>query len=129
MQCDVTCCIICICNKLIIIHCRIFSYSCWRKPTLNFLYFCRGVSTWQLNIVFVMCSRHQRQIRDLFVMCSRYQSYLSWLFECLQQVSATARFSSVSFSFLCILKLYYYCFIASLLLFYSFIFVIFAVYL
>ena len=28
-------------------------------------------------IVFVMCSRHQRQIRDLFVMCSRHQSYLS----------------------------------------------------
>ena len=61
-----------------------------REPTLNFPYFCGGVSTWQINIVFVMCSRHQRQIRDLLVMCSRHQSYLSSSFERLQQVSATA---------------------------------------
>ena len=40
-----------------------------REPTLNFPYFCGGVSTWQINIVFVMCSRHQRQIRDLFAIC------------------------------------------------------------
>ena len=59
-------------------------------------------------------------IRDLFVMCSRHQSYLSCSFERLQQVSATAfaRFASVSV-----------CFIASLLLFCSFIFVIFVAYL
>ena len=32
---------------------------------MNFSYFAGGVSTWQIIIVFVMCSRHQRQIRDL----------------------------------------------------------------
>ena len=30
----------------------------------------------QIRDLFVMCSRHQRQIRDLFVMCSRHQSYI-----------------------------------------------------
>ena len=70
-------------------------------------------------------------------MCSCHQSYLSCSFERLQQVSATAfaRFASVRFSrkstkvLLCVLKLHYFCFIASLLLFYSFIFVIFVAYL
>ena len=46
------------------------------ESTMNFSYVAGGVSTWQIIIVFVMCSRHQRQIRDLFVMCSRHQSYL-----------------------------------------------------
>ena len=34
---------------------------------MNFSYFAGGVSTRQIIIVFVMCSRHQRQIRDLFI--------------------------------------------------------------
>ena len=51
-----------------------------------------------MNIVLVMCSRHQRQIRDLFVMCSRHQSCLSCSFERSQQVSTKpfARLASVS---------------------------------
>ena len=46
---------------------RMFRILSWRE---------HGVSTWQINLVFVMCSRHHRRIRDLFVMCSRHQSYL-----------------------------------------------------
>ena len=45
----------------------IFRILSWRE---------HGVSTWQINLVFVMCSRHHRRTRDLFVMCSRHQSYL-----------------------------------------------------
>ena len=65
-------------------------------PPLVLFIISMGVSTWQIIIVFVMCSRHHRQIRDLFVMCSRHQSYLplfvimSCLFERLQQISAKA---------------------------------------
>ena len=77
--------------------CSIFLCSYWSRTTLNFLYFCRGVSTWQIDPVFVMCSRHQRQIRD-FLSCAHAISYLSCLLEGLQQVSAMAfaRFASVS---------------------------------
>ena len=37
------------------------------EPTMNFSYFSGGVSTWQIIIVFVMCSRHQSYL-PLFVM-------------------------------------------------------------
>ena len=84
--------------KNIIIHCSIFPYSHWSRAYVEFSVF---LSWREYSLVFVTCSRHQRQIRDLFVMCSRHQSYLSCLFECLQQVSATAfaRFASVFLHF------------------------------
>ena len=74
----------------IVVYSRIL--ICW-EPTMNFSYFAGGVSTWQIIIVFVMCSRHQRQIRDLFVMCHAIRvisRYLLCLFERLQQISAMA---------------------------------------